>query len=126
MVAGVESGVVAADAVLARGLTTPERLGHWLDRLTRHPGVGDARLAVELADPRAASPGESRSRLVLTALDLGALIAEKRRADRLRALGYAVVRITWADLACPAQLRRRLLAGRSMRRRSAPRPTGRR
>lgn len=155
MVAGVESGVVAADAALARGLTTPERLGHWLDRLTRHPGVGDARLAVELADPRAESPGESRSRLVLTALDLGelvpqvvirdddgafvgrvdllyvahrtivefdgrlkyggaegrqALIAEKYREDRLRALGYAVVRITWADLDCPVQLRMRLLA----------------
>lgn len=155
MVAGVESGVVAADAALARGLTTAQRLGHWLNRLTRHPGVGDARLAVELADPRAESPGESRSRLILTALDLGelipqvvirdddgafvgrvdllyaarrtivefdgqvkyggadgrqALIAEKRREDRLRALGYAVVRITWADLDCPAQLRRRLLA----------------
>lgn len=30
-----------------------------------------------------------------------ALVAEKRREDRLRALGYTVVRVTWADLARP-------------------------
>ena len=39
-----------------------------------------------------------------------ALIAEKRREDRLRALGYVVVRVTWADLDRPgwlaAQVRR--------------------
>lgn len=29
------------------------------------------------------------------------LVAEKRREDRLRALGYEVVRLTWADLARP-------------------------
>jgi very-short-patch-repair endonuclease len=43
-----------------------------------------------------------------------ALAAEKRREDRLRALGYAVVRLTWADLANPdraaAMLRRALAA----------------
>lgn len=43
-----------------------------------------------------------------------ALAAEKRREDRLRALGYAVVRLTWADLAKPqrvaAMLRRALAA----------------
>lgn len=33
-----------------------------------------------------------------------ALIAEKRREDRLRDLGYEVVRVTWADLAHPAEL----------------------
>lgn len=33
-----------------------------------------------------------------------ALIAEKRREDRLRALGYTVVRVTWADLEHPARL----------------------
>ena len=44
----------------------------------------------------------------------GALAAEKRREDRLRALGYAIVRLTWADLAKPdrvaAMLRRALAA----------------
>lgn len=33
-----------------------------------------------------------------------ALIAEKRREDRLRQLGFRVVRLTWADLARPAQV----------------------
>ena len=33
-----------------------------------------------------------------------ALVAEKRREDQLRALGYAVVRVTWDDLAHPARL----------------------
>jgi very-short-patch-repair endonuclease len=31
-----------------------------------------------------------------------ALVAEKRREDALRSLGYTVVRVTWADLADPA------------------------
>lgn len=35
---------------------------------------------------------------------LPALMAEKRREDRLRALGYTVVRVTWADLDRPATL----------------------
>jgi hypothetical protein len=33
-----------------------------------------------------------------------ALIAEKAREDRLRDLGYEVVRVTWADLGQPAEL----------------------
>lgn len=32
------------------------------------------------------------------------LIREKRREDRLRALGYAVIRITWADLFVPGRI----------------------
>ncbi len=35
-----------------------------------------------------------------------ALIAEKRREDHLRALGYAVVRLTWSDLAQPERVAR--------------------
>ena len=38
-----------------------------------------------------------------------ALLAEKDREDRLRTLGYEVVRIRWADLARPQLIRRRLL-----------------
>lgn len=37
------------------------------------------------------------------------LLAEKDREDGLRALGYEVVRIRWADLAIPQRVRRRLL-----------------
>ena len=36
------------------------------------------------------------------------LAREKRREDRLRALGYEVIRLTWADLDNPADLARRL------------------
>jgi len=47
-----------------------------------------------------------------------ALVAEKRREDALRALGFLVVRVTWADLASPgrviAQIRR-AMAGLSAR-----------
>lgn len=35
---------------------------------------------------------------------------EKAREDRLRELGYEVVRITWADLANPAEVRAKILA----------------
>lgn len=37
------------------------------------------------------------------------LLAEKDREDRIRSLGYEVVRIRWADLARPHAVRRRLL-----------------
>ena len=39
-----------------------------------------------------------------------ALVREKRREDRLRALGYEVVRLTWADLQHPLEVHRRFLA----------------
>ncbi|GAA5160800.1 type IV toxin-antitoxin system AbiEi family antitoxin domain-containing protein [Ornithinimicrobium tianjinense] len=42
--------------------------------------------------------------------DPGTLAAEKLREDRLRELGYEVVRITWADLARPETVRRRIQA----------------
>ena len=49
-----------------------------------------------------------------------ALIAEKAREDRLRDLGYEVVRVTWADLAQPADLlaRIRRAIARSQQRRT--------
>jgi very-short-patch-repair endonuclease len=120
------------------------------------PGLrGRARLtrAVSLLDPLAESPGESRTRLVLSALGLPvrsqavirdrlgefvarvdflvdervvlefdgavkyggdtgheALVAEKVREDRLRALGYLVIRVTWDELADPQRLLRRIRA----------------
>ena len=40
--------------------------------------------------------------------DREVLVAEKRREDRLRELGFEVVRITWADLARPALVRARI------------------
>lgn len=45
------------------------------------------------------------------------LVAEKQREDRLRSMGYTIVRLTWADLANPAAIRVKIrtafdLAGR--------------
>jgi len=42
--------------------------------------------------------------------DILDLRAEKVREDRLRSLGYEVVRLTWADLADPLEVRRTILA----------------
>ena len=42
--------------------------------------------------------------------DPGSLLAEKDREDRIRTLGYEVVRIRWADLARPHLVRQRVLA----------------
>lgn len=42
--------------------------------------------------------------------DIRDLRAEKVREDRLRSLGYEVVRLTWADLADPLEVRRTILA----------------
>lgn len=43
--------------------------------------------------------------------DRAALRSEKLREDRLRSLGYEVVRLTWADLVDPLVVRRKVLAG---------------
>lgn len=139
---GVEAGVVAADAALARGLLTSPVLTWALNLAGIREGTDAARMTLALADGRAESPGETRTRLLLRALDLptpelqvdlrdadgfvgrvdflfrrqrtvvefdgavkydgaqgrAALVKEKRREDRIRALGYQVVRLTWADL----------------------------
>ncbi len=150
----VEAGVVAGDAALHGRLCSRGELDEAAERLA--PGLrGTARLrrALSELDPACESPGESRTRLVLSALGLpvesqveirdssgwlvgrvdflvagrvvvefdgavkyggedgsAALVAEKQREDRLRELGYAVVRITWAELADPARVRARIRA----------------
>jgi hypothetical protein len=163
MVCGIETGIVAADAALAAGKTTVNDLLIWLDRLSRHPEVTQARQVVRLADARSESVGESRARLLLGALGFRptpqfevrdrngrlvgrvdfllereriivefdglmkyagvngreALAAEKSREDRLRALGYEFVRLTWADLSRPATVDR--LMGLAIARASARR-----
>jgi len=153
MACGIESGVVAADAALARARTTPEELAHWIERLSRRPHLTWARQAVQLADARSESPGESRTRVILTGLGYNdlepqaqvtdgrrvvarvdlmvrgvlvvefdgavkyegihgrqALVAEKKREDLLRQLGYGIVRLVWSDLADPARVQAKMLA----------------
>jgi very-short-patch-repair endonuclease len=150
MTGGIETGVVAADAALAAGTTTLSDLQTWLGQLSRHRDKTHARQAVQLADARSESVGESRARLLLHAIGFRptpqveirdmqgrlvgrvdfllereriivefdglmkyanangreALAAEKSREDRLRALGYEFVRLTWAELSRPATVER--------------------
>lgn len=148
VVDGAEAGTVAADAALNRKLTTLEDLEQALGAMRHTPGLVAARQAVDLADPRCESVGETRTRLVLLALPSGPRVlsqqeirdgrgtlvarvdflvgdqvvvefdgrskyglggrapeddlwAEKRREDDLRALGYIVVRVIWAQLDRP-------------------------
>ncbi|KRE58934.1 hypothetical protein ASG70_17010 [Phycicoccus sp. Soil748] len=148
----VEAGVVAADAALHGRSTTTSDLHAAADRLLGGlRGRARVRRVLAAMDPRAESPGESRTRLVISALGLpvasqvtvrdelggfvgrvdflvagrvvvefdgavkyagaegrGELVAEKRREDRLRSLGYEVVRLTWDDLAHPERVLARI------------------
>lgn len=150
----VEAAVVAADAALHTGACSLDDLDDAERRLL--PGLRGSRrvrMALQAVDGSSESPGESRTRLVLTAFGLpvesqheirdgwgrlvarvdflvagrvvvefdgavkyagadghAALVAEKRREDRLRELGYAVIRLTWADLQRPQAIHRRLEA----------------
>jgi len=47
------------------------------------------------------------------------LVAEKRREDRIRELGYQVVRVVWSELDDPAGLARRIRAAINRARASA-------
>lgn len=157
----VEAGVVAGDAAIHDGRCSLDEVRESAARLG--PTLrGRARMRRVLAnlDGRAESPGESRTRLVLTALALpvqsqvvvrdetgvvvarvdfmvagrvavefdgavkyageggsAALVAEKAREDRLRALGLEVVRITWDELTRPQQVLARI--GAALARRAA-------
>jgi hypothetical protein len=53
---------------LHRHLVTPTELAAALDRMAGWPGVPGARRAVEFADPRSMSVGESRSRVAMARL----------------------------------------------------------
>ena len=64
------SGLAAADYVLAAGLATIDELDAELVRGARRPGQARARLAVEHADARAESVGESLSRARMIELDV--------------------------------------------------------
>ncbi len=146
---GVEAGVVAADAALARRLCSLDDLAAQLVATPVVRAHRRARQMTELVDPGSESVGETRTRLILVSagmpvrsqvkvVDRGAvarvdllvgervvvefdgavkyaddrtgrvLFDEKRREDRLRELGFEVVRVTWADLAHPERLLQRV------------------
>jgi hypothetical protein len=66
---GLRAGLIAADAALARGLVTA---GDLAGALASSGVAGEAARAVEMADGRSESPGESWSRLVFAGLALPA------------------------------------------------------
>jgi hypothetical protein len=145
-------GVSVVDLALRLRVATVEQLSDALELFANRPGIRSATWAVQFADGRAESVGESRLRVLLAELGLpapipqaeiydtagrlvarvdfllsdwgvvvefdgavkygggtpAALIAEKVREDRLRDLGYEVVRATWPDLDHPPHLRARL------------------
>lgn len=148
---GTEAGLVSMDSLLHGGLVTLHDLRQGLAAHHLGNGAPHARAAVDLADPRPESAGESRCRWLFALLGLAqptpqavirdeqggfvarvdflfaelrtivefdgrvkytsreALFQEKQREDALRSLGYAVVRLTWEDLARPEVVRSRLL-----------------
>jgi very-short-patch-repair endonuclease len=57
--------------------------------------------------------------LVKYGSDAGSVVAEKRREDRIRELGYLVLRVTWVDLRRPAELSARIRHAISLAARAA-------
>lgn len=68
LVHGPEAALVPADAALARGLVTAERLARAVEGLAGHPGLSAVRAALPHADGRHESPGETRTAYVLRSL----------------------------------------------------------
>jgi len=66
--AGFPEAVALLDTALRRHLVSPAALASTLERMTGWPGVPRARRAVDIADPRAMSVGESRSRVAMARL----------------------------------------------------------
>jgi very-short-patch-repair endonuclease len=84
LVHGPESALVAADAALSRGLVGTEQLARAVDGLAGHPGMAPVRAALQHADARHESLGETRTAYVLRCLGFDLepqveLVAEGRR-----------------------------------------------
>jgi hypothetical protein len=87
---GFEEAVAVFDAALHRHLVSRAELVGALDRAARWPGSPKARRAVEFADPRAMSVGESRSRVAMARLGVAAPVLQWDVADaRGQVLGTA-------------------------------------
>ncbi len=122
--AGALSALVAtprerriADDLLARADCACESVGETRTRLLLGDLGLETRSQVEIHDELGALVGRVDflvgNRVVVEfdgavkyegAEGRAALVAEKRREDRLRSLGYAVVRVTWADLDRPGRV----------------------
>lgn len=105
LVTGPSDALVAADAALHRCLVNPRQLVR--------PSGSSAGIPTSLV------PGALSRESTADLSGSSDLVAEKFLEDRLRDLGYEVVRVTWSDLAHPERILERIPAGHR------PRPTGR-
>ena len=92
---GFEEAVAVLDAALHRHLVTSAALAAALDRMAGWPGAPRARRAVEFADPRPMSVGESRSRVAMARFGVahagarsGQVVGAGRRRARHRRLRW--------------------------------------
>ncbi|NNG39253.1 hypothetical protein HJ588_08195 [Flexivirga sp. ID2601S] len=67
---GTESGLIACDAALHDRLVGFAELRRIVESAPQRPGISHARRMLQLADPAAESPGETRTRLVLLGMGL--------------------------------------------------------
>lgn len=81
-----EGALVSADSALHQGLTLPDELTMYLTRMTRWPSTQRLQLVVRLADGRAESPGESRSRYLFWTRGLPAPDLQVQVRDELGVL----------------------------------------
>ena len=109
-----ESAVIAADAALARELTTPELLDICLAEMGPVPGTRRAARVLDFADAGGRSVGESRSRVLIHRLGLPAprLQVEVHRPDGGR---IGICDFGWEDERTVAEFDGRIKYGRLLR-----------
>lgn len=81
LVVGLQAGVEAMDAAIAKEHTTKEELDGMLTKLRHTPRLSIARKALSLADGLAESPGETRLRMILIELGVAFIAQHWVRID---------------------------------------------
>lgn len=112
--ATVESGLVSVDSALHRRLTTPERIDHVFTRMERWRGSQKVQLVTRMADGRAESVGESRSRFLFWAQGLPAPEPQFHVYDH-RGVLVATCDFGWPELKMLGEFDGRIKYGRLLR-----------
>lgn len=97
---GIKQRVVLLDAGLPEGMVADQDVTRMLAACTCRQGHAVAAAAAALADSASESPADATGAVIHHAL-----VREKPCEDRLRALGFEVVRLVWADLKRPEHVR---------------------